>query len=106
RAHGTGSTRFRRYHDGSPTTPCCRPLGGSRMTGMIPIARPMIGAEERAAVDRVLAGGMLAAGPEVAAFEAEFAAIVGDRHCVAVNSGTSALLAGLLAAGVGPGDEV
>ena len=76
------------------------------MTGMIPIARPVIGSEERAAVDRVLRSGMIAGGPEVAAFEEEFAAIVGGRHCVAVNSGTSALHMGLLAAGVGPGDEV
>ncbi len=76
------------------------------MTGTIPIARPMIGAEERAAVDRVLASGMIAGGPEVAAFENEFAELVQGRHCVAVNSGTSALHMGLLAAGVGPGDEV
>ncbi|GAB3667930.1 DegT/DnrJ/EryC1/StrS family aminotransferase [Actinocorallia lasiicapitis] len=45
-------------------------------------------------------------GPEVAAFEAEFSALVAGRHCVAVNSGTSALHLSLLALGVGPGDEV
>lgn len=74
---------------------------------MIPIARPYIGQEERDAVDAVLRSGMIAGGPEVAAFEEEFAAFVGgDRHCVAVNSGTSALHLGLLAAGIGPGDEV
>ena len=74
---------------------------------MIPAARPLIGDEEREAVDRVLRSGMLAQGPEVAAFEREFAeAIVGGRSCVAVNSGTSGLHLGLLAAGVGPGDEV
>lgn len=73
----------------------------------IPAARPIIGDEERAAVDRVLRSGMLAQGPEVAAFEQEFAdAVVGGRRCVAVNSGTSGLHLGLLAAGVGPGDEV
>ena len=66
----------------------------------------LIGLEERTAVDRVLASGMLAQGPEVAAFEAEFAEYVDGRPCVAVNSGTSALLLGLLALGVGPGDEV
>lgn len=65
-----------------------------------------IGQEERAAVDHVLATGVLTQGPEVAAFETEFAQCVGDRPCVAVNSGTSALLLGLLALGVGPGDEV
>jgi perosamine synthetase len=74
---------------------------------VIPAAKPLIGDEERAAVDRVLASGMIAQGPEVEAFEHEFAAFVGGgRECVAVNSGTSALHLGLLAAGVGPGDEV
>lgn len=74
---------------------------------MIPAAQPLIGAEERAAVDRVLRSGMIAQGPEVAAFEQEFAdQVVGGRTCVAVNSGTSGLHLGLLAAGVGPGDEV
>ena len=55
---------------------------------------------------RVLRSGRLVQGQEVAAFEEEFAAIVGGRTCVAVNSGTSALHLGLLAAGIGPGDEV
>lgn len=74
---------------------------------LIPAARPLIGEEERAAVDRVLRSGMVAQGPEVAAFEEEFARVlVGGRECVAVNSGTSGLHLGLLAAGVGPGDEV
>jgi dTDP-4-amino-4,6-dideoxygalactose transaminase len=73
---------------------------------MIPGAKPLIGDEERAAVDRVMRSGMLAQGPEVAAFEAEFAAIVNGRHSIAVNSGTSALHLSLIAAGIGPGDEV
>lgn len=73
---------------------------------MIPAARPEIGDEERAAVDRVMQSGMLAQGPEVAAFEKEFSAIVNGLHSVAVNSGTSALHMAFLAAGVGPGDEV
>jgi perosamine synthetase len=74
---------------------------------MIPAAKPLIGPEERAAVDRVLASGMLASGPEVAAFEQEFATqLVDGRTCVAVSSGTSGQHLGLLAAGVGPGDEV
>lgn len=76
-------------------------------SNMIPAAQPIIGDEERMAVDRVLRSGMLAQGPEVAAFEEEFAAaLVGGRPCVAVNSGTAGLHLGLLAAGVGPGDEV
>ncbi len=73
---------------------------------MISVARPLIGDEERAAVDRVMQSGMLAQGPEVAAFEAEFSSIVDDRQCIAVNSGTSALHLSLIAAGIGPGDEV
>ncbi|MEI4278112.1 DegT/DnrJ/EryC1/StrS family aminotransferase [Klenkia terrae] len=74
---------------------------------MIPVAKPLIGDDERAAVDRVLRSGMMAQGPEVAAFEQEFAeALVQGRECVAVNSGTSGLHLGLLAAGIGPGDEV
>ncbi|MGZ4595403.1 MAG: DegT/DnrJ/EryC1/StrS family aminotransferase [Actinomycetes bacterium] len=73
---------------------------------MIPAAQPLIGDEERAAVDRVLRSGMIAQGPEVEAFENEFSALVGGRHCVAVNSGTSALHLALLGMGVGPGDEV
>ncbi|MDD7687701.1 MAG: DegT/DnrJ/EryC1/StrS family aminotransferase [Actinomycetaceae bacterium] len=73
----------------------------------IPAAKPLIGAEERAAVDAVLASGMVAQGPQVAAFEEEFSAqMVEGVHCVAVNSGTSALHVGLLAAGIGAGDEV
>ncbi|MBM7830030.1 dTDP-4-amino-4,6-dideoxygalactose transaminase [Agromyces cerinus] len=77
------------------------------MTEFIPAARPIIGDEERAAVDAVLATGMLAQGAEVAAFEEEFSNVLLDgRASVAVNSGTSGLHLGLLAAGVGPGDEV
>ncbi|GHD11778.1 DegT/DnrJ/EryC1/StrS family aminotransferase [Zhihengliuella salsuginis] len=77
------------------------------MTEFIPPAKPIIGDEERAAVDRVLRSGMVAQGPEVAAFEEEFAReLVEGRDCVAVNSGTSGLHLGLLAAGIGEGDEV
>ena len=73
----------------------------------IPAAKPIIGDEERAAVDRVMRSGMIAQGPEVAAFEREFADhFVEGRETVAVNSGTSGQHLGLLAAGVGPGDEV
>lgn len=59
-----------------------------------------------AAVGRVLASGQYVGGPEVSALEEEFASYCGARHGVAVNSGTSALHLALLAAGVGPGDEV
>src|SRR5690606_30819651 len=74
---------------------------------LIPAAKPIIGEEERAAVDAVLRSGMVAQGPQVAAFEEEFsAALVEGRRCQAVSSGTAGLHVGLLAAGVGPGDEV
>ena len=59
-----------------------------------------------AAVARVIESAQFVLGPEVAAFEERFAAYCGVRHCVAVNSGTSALHLALLGAGVGPGDEV
>ncbi|MDE0572236.1 DegT/DnrJ/EryC1/StrS family aminotransferase [Demequina sp. B12] len=73
----------------------------------IPAAKPIVGDEEREAVDRVMRSGMIAQGPEVATFEAEFAQeLVGGRQCVAVSSGTAGLHLGLIAAGVGPGDEV
>lgn len=73
---------------------------------MIPAARPEIGFRERRAVDRVMRSGMLAQGPEVAAFEKDFSAFVAGRECVALNSGTSALHMAFIAAGIGPGDEV
>ncbi|MBO3663537.1 DegT/DnrJ/EryC1/StrS family aminotransferase [Microbacterium stercoris] len=77
------------------------------MSEFIPPAKPIIGDEEREAVDRVMRSGMVAQGPEVAAFEAEFSEhFVQGRPAVAVNSGTAGLHLGLLAAGVGPGDEV
>ena len=73
----------------------------------IPPATPIIGEEERAAVDRVLRSGMIAQGPEVAAFETEFSDHFKlGRACVAVNSGTSGLHLGLLSCGIGAGDEV
>jgi dTDP-4-amino-4,6-dideoxygalactose transaminase len=59
-----------------------------------------------AAIMRVLESSQFVLGPEVAAFEERFAAYCQTRHGVAVNSGTSALHLALLAAGVGPGDEV
>jgi dTDP-4-amino-4,6-dideoxygalactose transaminase len=72
----------------------------------IPAPGPVLGEPERAAVARVLESGMLAQGPEVAAFETEFSEHVGGRPCVAVSSGTGALLLALIALDIGPGDEV
>lgn len=65
-----------------------------------------IKAEVRQAVDKVLETGTYVLGEEVAAFEQEFACYCESHHAVAVNSGTSALHLSLLAAGIGPGDEV
>ncbi|MEU5157017.1 DegT/DnrJ/EryC1/StrS family aminotransferase [Glycomyces sp. NPDC021274] len=72
----------------------------------IPPARPHIGEAEIEAAVRVLRSGQVVQGPEVAAFEEEFTKVSGTAHCVAVNSGTSALQLALLAMGIGPGDEV
>jgi dTDP-4-amino-4,6-dideoxygalactose transaminase len=63
-------------------------------------------AELRAAVEAVIDGSGFILGPAVERFERHFADYVGVRHCVGLNSGTSALHLALLACGVGPGDEV
>lgn len=77
---------------------------------MIPINKPLIGEEEIQLVVDVLKSGFLTSrgpsGSMVGKFEEEFARYVGARHAVAANSGTAALHMALLAAGVGPGDEV
>lgn len=72
----------------------------------IPVARPAIGQEEISAVTSVLESGMLASGERVVEFEKKFADFCGTNHAVAVNNGTAALHAALLAADIGPGDEV
>jgi dTDP-4-amino-4,6-dideoxygalactose transaminase len=72
----------------------------------IPIALPLLGEEEAAAARRAILSGWVTQGPEVAAFEAEFAALVGAAHGCAVSSCTTALHLALLACGVRAGDEV
>ena len=69
---------------------------------------PILTDEDRAALARVLDRGVLsgAGAPEMRALEAEFAAAVGARFCLATNSGTAALHLALAALGLGPGDEV
>jgi dTDP-4-amino-4,6-dideoxygalactose transaminase len=66
---------------------------------------PLLDELQRAAA-RVIASGKFLLGEEVAAFEREAAAASGVAHAVGVSSGTDALLAMLMASGVGPGDEV
>ncbi|MCX6687769.1 MAG: DegT/DnrJ/EryC1/StrS aminotransferase family protein, partial [Methanoregula sp.] len=72
----------------------------------IPIARPVIGHDEIAAVSEVLSSGMIAQGEKVAEFEQKFSDLCGTAHAVATSNGTTALHAALLAAGIGQGDEV
>ncbi|MGH9496442.1 MAG: DegT/DnrJ/EryC1/StrS family aminotransferase, partial [Candidatus Sulfotelmatobacter sp.] len=72
----------------------------------IPVARPHLGQEEVSAAGRAILSGWVTQGPEVAAFEGEFAAYVDAPHACAVSSGTTALHLALLAVGVRPGDEV
>jgi len=73
---------------------------------MIPIAKPLIGEEEKKAVLAVLDSGMLAEGPKVAEFEKAFAAYCGTKFAVASSNGTTALHLAVLAAGLKQGDEV
>lgn len=72
----------------------------------VDFAPPAIGAGEIDEVVATLRSGWLSTGPRVHRFEREFAAYVGARHAVAVNSCTAALHLSLIVTGVGPGDEV
>jgi perosamine synthetase len=72
----------------------------------IPVARPTLGEEEAAAARRAILSGWVVQGPEVEAFEKEFAAAVRAPLAVACSSGTAALHLALLGLDVGPGDEV
>jgi perosamine synthetase len=72
----------------------------------IPVMRPWLGEEEAQAAAAAVASGWVAQGPRVAQFEAAFAEALGAGHAIAVSSCTTALHLALIAAGIGPGDEV
>jgi dTDP-4-amino-4,6-dideoxygalactose transaminase len=72
----------------------------------VALARPAIDPDDVAEVVATLESGWLTTGPRVARFEREFAAYVGAPHALGLNSCTAALHLSLLAAGIGPGDEV
>ncbi len=73
---------------------------------MVPVARPWMDEREAEAARRAILSGWVTQGPEVAAFEQEFARAAGASHACAVSSGTAALHVALTALRVGPGDEV
>jgi len=72
----------------------------------VPLAKPVLGAEEERAVIEVLRSGRLSLGPKLAEFEGLFAETVGARHASAVSSGTAGLHLALRVVGVKDGDEV
>lgn len=72
----------------------------------VPWSPPDIGLEERKEAKRVIDSGWLTQGKETDLFENELAQYIGCKHAVIVNNGTSALIAALMAHGIGPGDEV
>jgi perosamine synthetase len=72
----------------------------------LPYGRQSIDDDDIAAVSRALRSDFLTSGPEITAFENEFAAMTGAKHAIAINNATSALHLCLLAAGIEPGDRV
>lgn len=72
----------------------------------VPLSVLDYGVEEADAAQRVIASKWLSMGPEVAAFEREFAEMQAARHAYAVANATAALHLAMHAVGIGPGDEV
>src|SRR5881296_1438916 len=94
---------------GPGTDPTHRAAVGERSRvrpDFLPLSRPSIGPQEIEEVTACLRSGWLTSGPRVARFEEVFAETVGAAHAVATSSATAGLHLALLAAGVGPGDEV
>ena len=83
-----------------------RSSGVTEARPVIPVAKPLLGEAEAAAASRVILSGWVTQGPEVAAFEREFAAFTGAPYACAVSNCTTALHLALRAAGVRRGDEV
>jgi dTDP-4-amino-4,6-dideoxygalactose transaminase len=79
---------------------------GNAVSTIIPVARPWMDELEASAARRAILSGWITQGPEVAAFEREFADAVGAPHACAVSSCTAALHVALVAVGVGTDDEV
>jgi perosamine synthetase len=73
---------------------------------MIEMAKPIIGQDEIDAVVEVLLSGNITNGPKVQEFENSFSSLLNNRHCIAVNSGTSALILAILSLNLKKGDEV
>jgi dTDP-4-amino-4,6-dideoxygalactose transaminase len=91
------------------TSPTARPAGRTRVKvpfADLPAQFAQVRTEALDALAEVAESGGYVLGPRVAAFEEAFAAAHAVKHCIGVNTGTSALHLALLAAGVGPGDEV
>jgi dTDP-4-amino-4,6-dideoxygalactose transaminase len=81
-------------------------MAGTPATTIVPVARPALSDAELAAVGEVFASRWLGLGRVTEEFERRLAEMLGDRHVVATNTGTTAIELGLRVAGVGPGDDV
>ncbi len=76
------------------------------MTDFIPFSRPSLDEQDLDAIREVLRSGWITTGPKNQALEAEFSRLTGTKHAIAVSSATGGMHITLMAAGVGPGDEV